>query len=151
MSHFTITSYSRHTMPACNTSGKYTMQRKGNNQTPKNSQFQLNLSSANVHPRLRSKYGENLRARSDKLLDAALIDNGKSRETANATAREKLRTVVAEMIVDAKHWLRALSTDDNGASPSRLPFEQTAEIPKANTETIAKTNGKPICFKSTFR
>lgn len=109
---------SKDTIPACNTSGVYTMHTKGANQTPRTSQFCkacVTSPSKRSQPSPRRVYNENLSnpVTADFAGDAK--DKGRPIRTANVAASEKLSTEVMEMTVDARQRLNDLRTMKSGA------------------------------------
>ena len=112
---------SRPTIAACNTSGTYTTQITGANQTPKTSQFHkadlVCSGNKTSHPAAKVAYS-GYRINPGNLCRLSVDDNGANpertrgipRTTLRERAREKFSTVVTEIIVDAMQRLRALRT-----------------------------------------
>lgn len=72
------------------------------------------------------------------------IDNGIPRNTARDAAREKLRTAVMEMIVDAKHRLRALSTTGKGPAVILRLGGMKRDV-RGSVDIMAKRMGETTC------
>ena len=103
---------SKQTMPACSTSGVYTIHTNGANHTRRTSQFLracvASPGAKKTQPRARTEYSVNLasRPRVDDAGDES--DSGIPMATARLAASEKLSTDVIEMTVEAKQRLKLL-------------------------------------------
>lgn len=134
-------------MPACRTSGVYTMHTNGANQTPSNSQFWsacATSSPMNNHPRASTTYAVNLPNRTISKDDGVENDRGRPTATASVAASEKLSTDVMETTVDARQRLNVLRIKWSGALDDDVPAAQTNDVAPAARLTTTNSTHDPI-------
>lgn len=141
--------HKRHTIPACNTSGAYTIHVNGAIHTPRISQFQIIFavsSGANrSHPNPMVMYATYLILRVAILEDGEANDRGSPRRVAKVAAREKLRTDVMDITVEAKHRLSALINDERGATVDDLGGEEYTTTAAGRLDMRTANTGASAC------
>jgi hypothetical protein len=140
----------RHTSPACSTNGAYTMHVNGANHTPRISQFQtafaVSSGAQTIHPNPSAIYAMYLmkcvNAPDEDMGDGEARVRGSPRRTASVAAREKLRTDVMDITVEARHRFNDFTRLESGAVVGEGAGEVARTAPSGTAETTKSSSGE---------